>query len=526
MLRSVIFRVNILYKFVDIKLEFWFDLWGSLFSLSVIVITMSVLVFSREYIYFEKFYLRFHLILTAFVVRMLLLIFSLNIVRILIGWDGLGLTSYLLVIYYGNRKTYNSGILTFLRNRVGDSCLILVVSIIIGGLYSIKLLGQDKIYFINIVGLFLILIASITKRAQVPFSAWLPAAMAAPTPVSSLVHSSTLVTAGVYLLIRIWGVFMYNSYFKIILVLIGSITIIIAGISAVKETDLKKIIALSTLSQLGLIFRCLGLNQVRICFLHLILHAFIKALLFIVIGLGIHSSIGYQDRRSIRFSNKNYSLKRVFLLVPNLGLCGFPFLSGFYSKDLWIESLIILNSYYYTIMCVYMGLVLTLIYTIRLFYLGLFSKGKSLFRFFFLDKEWNLGVNLLVLIAFSIGSGRALTWVIFDTPLIFFLERKVKVFSIELIILFSVLASVYIYILKAESQTHYLFQIFVLPNFRGVISNFVISYLRYFIFKFSETIGWYEGMLTNSIKLYDTKPNYNFFNRVFMLIIILIFIFL
>merc|ERR1712142_1132893 len=188
--------------------------------------------------------------------------------------------------------------------------------------------------------IYLIIISACTKRAQIPFSAWLPAAIAAPTPVSALVHSSTLVTAGIYLLIRI-NLIIIEININYILLIIGIITIIMSGITAIIEIDIKKIIALSTLSQLGIIIIILGLGNPILSFFHLISHAFFKAILFICAGIIIHNIKDYQDIRKIGFSfnNLNYSIS--IIIIANLSLCGLPFIGGFYSKDLIIEIIII-----------------------------------------------------------------------------------------------------------------------------------------------------------------------------------------
>lgn len=175
-----------------------------------------------------------------------------------------------------------------------------------------------------------------TKSAQIPFSAWLPAAMAAPTPVSSLVHSSTLVTAGVYLLFRFSELLSHRAYLPCLLKA-GVLTIIIAGCAALSELDIKKIVALSTLSQLGLIITTLGLGLYEIAYFHLLTHAFFKALLFISVGNIIHLSRDFQDLRKIKLIEFCYPVSLSFSLVANCSLCGFPFLAGFYSKDLILE---------------------------------------------------------------------------------------------------------------------------------------------------------------------------------------------
>lgn len=182
----------------------------------------------------------------------------------------------------------------------------------------------------------LLIISAITKRAQIPFSAWLPAAMAAPTPVSALVHSSTLVTAGVYLIIRFRAA-LEGSVAQRVLLIISCLTIFIAGLGANFEYDLKKIIALSTLSQLGVILRILSLGYRDLAFFHLLSHALFKALLFMCAGVVIHRVGGYQDIRFIGNLIKFMPLTISFMTISNLALCGFPFLAGFYSKDIILE---------------------------------------------------------------------------------------------------------------------------------------------------------------------------------------------
>lgn len=184
----------------------------------------------------------------------------------------------------------------------------------------------------------LILLAGITKRAQIPFRRWLPAAIAAPTPVSALVHSSTLVTAGVFLIIRFFDFLKFFPAFFNILLVIGVFTILIAGIRANLERDIKKIIALSTLRQLGVIIGRLGAGLVDLAFFHLITHALFKALLFLCAGHFIHIGGHYQDIRIFGQIRSVAPLTCVGIVSANLALCGFPFIAGFYSKDVIIEG--------------------------------------------------------------------------------------------------------------------------------------------------------------------------------------------
>merc|ERR1711970_932480 len=198
-------------------------------------------------------------------------------------------------------------------------------------------------------GILLVVLAAITKRAQIPFSAWLPAAIAAPTPVSALVHSSTLVTAGVYLLVRFRAA-LEGSLTQTVFLLLSSLTIFMAGLGANFEYDLKKIIALSTLSQLGVIMRILSLGYPNLAFFHLLRHALFKALLFICAGAVIHNIKNYQDIR----------------LIANLALCGSPFIAGFYSKDLILEIAFIMNINIFIFLLYCLATGLTVCYTFRL----------------------------------------------------------------------------------------------------------------------------------------------------------------
>lgn len=200
--------------------------------------------------------------------------------------------SYCLVIFYQRSNSYNSGIITIISNRIGDVMIIISVLFLLNfGSFDFMSLSKTEM----ILGLFIIL-AGITKSAQIPFSAWLPAAIAAPTPVSSLVHSSTLVTAGVYLIIRFNYLFL-NNLNIIFLLKISLITIIISGINAYLETDFKKIIAFSTLSQLSIIIIITSLNISELAFFHLVIHAIFKSMLFLCAGLIIHFINGNQDIR-------------------------------------------------------------------------------------------------------------------------------------------------------------------------------------------------------------------------------------
>ncbi len=341
----------------------------------------------------------------SFILSIWILILSPNFIRILLGWDGLGVTSYLLVIYYQRAKSYSAGILTALTNRLGDVGLLIIIGLLAHSgrwsfFYKRGLLNLPSLLTI------LLILTAATKRAQIPFSSWLPAAIAAPTPVSSLVHSSTLVTAGVYLLIRL-NYLLVEFKFLWLLTRLGLLTILIAGIRAVGELDIKKVIALSTLSQLGLIFFTLGLNLPTLAFFHLVAHAYFKAMLFICAGAIIHTFKDYQDLRTLGSGILNLPYSVRIFLVANLSLCGVPFLTGFFSKDLILEILIIRDINFFIFFLAMLATALTVVYSVRLAYLIFFNSLNSepIFKLSEIDFTIKISISVLLILSCIGGLG-------------------------------------------------------------------------------------------------------------------------
>jgi len=232
----------------------------------------------------------------------------------------------------------------------------------------------------------------------------LPAAIAAPTPVSALVHSSTLVTAGVYLLIRI-NIIIIEINFRKYLFLIGMLTIIMAGMTAMIEIDIKKIIALSTLRQLGVIIIILGLGNPILSFFHLISHAFFKAMLFICAGIIIHNIKDYQDIRKIGFRYFNLHFSISIIIIANISLCGLPFLRGFYSKDFIIEIILIKGKNMYFFFLIIFGTILTVIYSCRLNFLVSINFLKLESYYFIRENSIYIILGMIFLLPFSIMGG-------------------------------------------------------------------------------------------------------------------------
>nr|UOU85000.1 NADH dehydrogenase subunit 5 [Lepidostoma basale] len=396
----------------ELVMVFLIDWMSMIFMSIVLMISSAVVYYSDYYMMMDLSKNRFLLLVIFFVLSMGLMIVSPNMISILLGWDGLGLISYCLVIYYQNVKSYNAGMLTILSNRIGDIAILLGISWMInyGGwnfMFYLNLMKSDG-SLLMIGGL--VILAGMTKSAQIPFSSWLPAAMAAPTPVSALVHSSTLVTAGVYLLIRFSELLNGSILFSYLLIL-GSLTMFMSGVGACLETDLKKIIALSTLSQLGLMMVILSLGHSVLAFFHLLTHSFFKSLLFLCAGVLIHSFHETQDIRSMGGVVKFFPVVCGFFNFSNLALCGFPFLAGFYSKDLILEVMSMGGTNLLIYVLGYFSTGLTVSYTVRLLYWSMVNNFSSS-SFIGVHSNMGMYVGMYMLFMLSLFGGSALNWLI------------------------------------------------------------------------------------------------------------------
>nr|UHY94359.1 NADH dehydrogenase subunit 5 [Folsomia candida] len=390
--------------------------WMSMSFMGLVMfISAMVFFYSIYYMQGDKFMKRFIFLVYFFVLSMVFLILSPNMISILLGWDGLGLVSYCLVIYYQNCKSANAGMITILSNRVGDVAILLCIAWLLnfGGwnfFYTQFMYSYEAIFFMVL----MVILAAMTKSAQMPFSAWLPAAMAAPTPVSALVHSSTLVTAGVYLLIR----FNYMLGASKFLLFIGVLTMFMSGWGANFETDLKKIIALSTLSQLGLMMTSLGLGFYEYSFFHLLTHAMFKSLLFLCAGVFIHSMGDTQDIRSMGGLMISCPVTSLYFIVSSMALCGFPFLSGFYSKDMIIEFFFQGKMNLFMGGLIFLSTLFTLTYSVRLLYFIFFNNMGSR-HILALSESLGMVIPMTALIFLSVAAGNWLSGYLFPLNFIF-----------------------------------------------------------------------------------------------------------
>nr|QPT74092.1 NADH dehydrogenase subunit 5 [Pharnaciini sp. NS-2020] len=404
-----------------------FDWMSLIFMSFVLFISSLIIYYSKEYMSSDMFIDRFIILVLMFIFSMMFMILSPNLISILLGWDGLGLVSYCLVIYYQNVKSFNAGMITALSNRVGDSMLLMSIAWMLSYgswnyfMYIDFFLFDFDVKLIS----FFIVVAAMTKSAQIPFSPWLPAAMAAPTPVSSLVHSSTLVTAGVYLLIRFNPLYL-NSSLSSFLLIISLITMFMSGFCANFEFDLKKIIALSTLSQLGLMMSILSFGYIYLAYFHLLTHALFKALLFMCSGVVIHTMKDCQDIRYMGNMFFQMPLTSICFVVASLCLCGIPFLSGFYSKDLILEIYSMGNINLVAYLFYYFSTGLTVSYSFRLIYYLVISNFSFYSYHSILDESWIMLSGMFIMVIVSVFGGSMLSWILLPSPYLVMLPFNMK----------------------------------------------------------------------------------------------------
>ena len=357
---------------LDLKVRFVFDYMSLSFITTVLLISSIIMVYSFNYMspYSKPNY--FLWITVLFVRSMLLVITMPNLIFAMLGWDGLGLVSFFLIVYYQNQSSIVSGLFTLLINRLGDRFFLC-------SLMLIFYIYPDFTFFSsNLTSQLLssmLILTFITKRALYPFSPWLPIAIAAPTPISALVHSSTLVTSGLYLIMRFNYVLYSSPEVMKVLFVVSLFTSFYAGLNTMFEVDFKKLIALSTLSHLGFIGIAFSLGLLHLRFFHLLVHALFKSLLFITIGDIIINLNHSQDARYLS-SGFLYTPFSCFVMSISLvNLLGLPRLRGFFSKDLVLETIRFSNVSFFLEVVVYCNVIFTYYYTYKLFYYS-FSTNK------------------------------------------------------------------------------------------------------------------------------------------------------
>ncbi|YP_086806.1 NADH dehydrogenase subunit 5 (mitochondrion) [Bemisia tabaci] len=389
-------------KSSEVSMFFLLDESSSAFVLTVMMVTTSILMYSSFYI--EKKKKMFAKILVTFMISMLMMILSPNMMSLVMSWEGLGMTSFVLIMYYQNKKSVMSSFYTMMMNRVGDITLLLTMMILMDSA-SWMFLSTEYLNH-SMVWISFLSISTFSKSAQMPFSSWLTEAMAAPTPVSALVHSSTLVTAGVYLTIRFKSSMLSTGMNPIILT-VAMMTLMMASLNSLMEMDMKKLVALSTLSQISIMFISISANLYSLAFFHMIVHATFKALIFLCSSTFIYVS-NTQDLRKLSSTSSYMMVTNISFNVASMILCALPFVSSFYSKEIIMEMMMIssinspLTLIFITLMMVTSSYSLKMMMIINLNKMSLNMKMKK--------ETYNQKMSKVLLLIPSMLLGNKLSW--------------------------------------------------------------------------------------------------------------------
>ena len=439
---------------------------------------------------------RFFSYLSLFTFMMIILVTANNFLLMFVGWEGVGICSYLLVCFWFTRIAANqSSLSAFLTNRVGDCFLTIGMFAILWSfgnidystVFSLAPYINEKV--ITIIGICL-LIGAMAKSSQVGLHVWLPMAMEGPTPVSALIHAATMVTAGVYLLMRTSPLIEYSSTVLMLCLCLGAVTTVFSSLIGLFQQDIKKVIAYSTMSQLGMMVIAVGLSCYNIALFHLINHAFYKGLLFLGAGAVIHAVADNQDFRKYGGLRPFLPLTYSVMLIASLSLVAFPFMTGFYSKDFILESAY--GQYYYSSTVVYMiatiGAMFTTLYSVKVLYLTFLTNPNGPLVNYKQAHEGNIFMSfpLIILAVFSIFFGYITKDIFIGLGSGFFADNALFIHpSHEIMLdtefgvptLFKLLPLVFTISLSIIS-------IILSENVPGVLSKFKLTRVGYNVFSF------------------------------------------
>jgi len=419
-----VFDIVLRSNFIEIYFGSWIDCsigfdWIIIFdhlslemSVLVVFITLLVVIYSVGYMSDDPHYIRFLAYLMLFATCMLVLVSAGNLLQLFIGWEGVGLASFLLVNFWYTRLEANrSAIKAILFNRIGDIGFMFALVLLIKefktvNIYEILTIStssdsflDNRGYIFELIGFFFF-VGAMGKSAQIGLHAWLADAMEGPTPVSALLHSATMVTAGVFLLLRLYPFLEKLDLVISLILIIGSLTALMGSSIAIFQNDIKKIIAYSTCSQLGFMMVAIGSLNATGCFFHLMTHAFFKALLFLTAGSVIHSLFNEQDIRKMGGIYEYLPVTSLAMLIGSISLTGFPFLSGFFSKESVIFFSYTSDSFLvkFSFICIFISSIFTGLYTFRMLYLVFWSKYRGFKYYLSSISEPNIFMMLPIVI--------------------------------------------------------------------------------------------------------------------------------
>ena len=379
---------------LNIGIGYLIDKFSAIMLVVVLSISSVVHLYSIDYMKDEEDFKRFFSYIALFTFSMVLLVISNNLIQLFIGWEGVGLVSYLLIgFFYKKKSAIKANLKAFLINRIGDMFFILGIAMvyavfdsfdyrtIFASINITNVSALDSFFgldYIDFACLFLFF-GAMAKSAQIPLHVWLPDSMEGPTPISALIHAATMVTAGIFMVARLSPLYELALFTNDFILLIGASTALFIGVIAIFENDIKKVIAFSTISQLGYMVAALGINAYSTSFFHLYTHAFFKALLFLCAGSVIMSLHHNQDIRKMGGLKSKLPITYISFLIGTLCIIGFPFTSGFFSKDLILEVMLYKNNTisFIAYLMLLFGALVTTIYSLRLLFFVFYNEYRG-----------------------------------------------------------------------------------------------------------------------------------------------------